>query len=151
MADEVPVVANQAAAQTRPAFMPQVQEGFVCSNRGAVASWGFFSGWLAAGICDMGIVPAILGGVGLSSGYFATGIPFGLGWIPVIGLFAIALVFGASYLLTRRVFATRPREVARRAYWQVVRTMAFAGGLSFVGWVLLTMSVVYGVGGGAMH
>lgn len=142
--------APQGLTAPQPSVRAAVQEGFVCPNRGAAASMGFFSGWVAAGVCEMGVVPAFLAGFGVTTGYMGSSILWGLGWIPVVGLFAIALVFGFSYVLTRKVFASRPREVAMRSYWQAVRTTAFAAGLSFVGWILLSMSVIYAVGGGAM-
>lgn len=145
------MAAPQALVSPQPALRQEVQEGFSCPNRGAAASWGFFSGWLAAGVCEMGIVPALLTGLGIGGGYTTSTILGGLGWTPVVGLFAVALIFGVSYLLTRRVFATHPREVALRSYWQVVRTTAFAGGISFFAWILLGMTVIYAAGGGAMH
>lgn len=150
MVDQIgALTAPQGLAAPQPSARAGVQEGFGCPNRGAAASMGFFSGWVAAGVCEMGIVPAFLAGFGVTTGYMGSSILWGLGWIPVVGVFAIALVFGVSYLITRKVFATVPREMAMKSYWQTVRTTAFAGGLSFVGWILLAMSVIYATGGGA--
>lgn len=152
MVDELGVIAApQGLTAPQPSAKAGVQEGFGCPNRSAAASMGFFSGWIAAGVCEMGVVPAFLGGFGLTASYMGSTILWGLGWVPVVGVFAIGLVFGFSYLLTRNVFATRPREMAMRSYWQTVRTTAFAGGISFVGWILLSMSVIYAVGGGSMR
>lgn len=148
MADDMhATAAPQGMAAPQPALRQEVQEGIIFPPRGAAVSLGFFSGWLAAGVCEMGIVPAFLAGFGIS-GYTSSTILGGLGWTPVVGLFAVALVFGVSYLLTRRVFATRPREIALQTYWRVVKTTAFAGGISFVAWILLGMTVIYAVGGG---
>jgi hypothetical protein len=128
-----------------------IQEGVSCPNRSAASSIGFFSGWIAAGVCEMGVIPAFLAGFGITTGYMGSSILWGLGWIPVVGAFSIALVFGSSYLLTRKVFATRPREIAMRSYWMTVRTTAFVAGLSFVGWILLSMSIIYALGGGTTN
>jgi hypothetical protein len=148
MADDMgAMAAPQGLAAPQPALRQEIQEGILFPHRGAAVSLGFFSGWLAVDVCSLGIMPAFLTGFGIS-GYTSSTILGGLGWTPVVGLFAIALVFSASYLLTRRVFATRPREIALPTYWRVVRTMAYAGGISFVAWTLLGMSVIYAVGGG---
>lgn len=96
----------------------------------------------------MGIIPALLACFGVSS-YVGSEILWGLGWTPVVGLFAIALIFGVSYILNRRMFATRPRDEAMGTYWRLVRTTAFTAGLWFFGAVLLSMTVIYGVGGGS--
>lgn len=152
MASEADIPSSPLAVTLpRPAPHPHVQEGVLCPNRAAATSLGFFSGWLAAGVCELGIVPAVLTGFGVGSGYMSSTILGGLGWVPVVGAVSVALVFALSYVLARGVFVTRPREIAVRSYWQVVRTMAFAAGVSFVAWVVLGMSVIYALGGGAMH
>lgn len=140
--------APQGMAAPQPATGPEFQDAILYPPRGAAASLGFFSGWFAVGVCDFGILPAALSGLGVGSAYIDTKMLGGLGWSPVVGLFSIALIFGVSYLLTRRVFATRPREVAVKAYWRVVRTTAWSAGFAFVAWTVLAMTVIYGVGGG---
>lgn len=142
------MAAPQGLAAPHPGLRQEVHEGIVPPNRGAAVSWGFFSGWFAVGVCDFGIMPGILTGFGAGSAYMSSRILWGLGWAPVVGLFSLALVFGASYLLTRRVFATYPRDIALQRYWRVVRTTAFAAGLSFVAWTVLGMTIIYAVGGG---
>lgn len=135
-----------------PLSMPaeQVLEGPLCPNRGAAVSMGFFSGWFAASICEVGIIPALLAGFGVSSGFVGSQILGGLGWYPVVGIFSVALMLGFAYLQTRRYFGTAPRPIAMRAFWSTSRTMFFSAGIAFFGWTLLMMTVVYAIGGGAM-
>ena len=147
MADDT-MATPLGVAAPQPGLGQELQEGIIYPPRGGAVSWGFLSGWLAAGVCDFGIVPGVLSGFGMGSAYANSTILGGMGWTPVVGVFAIALVFGVSYLLTRRVFATRPREVALQTYWRVVRTTSWAAGISFVAWTVLGMTIIYAVGGG---
>lgn len=148
MTIETGLAPRQAPSPTR---QPLVQQGGGCPNRSAASTVGFLSGWVAAGVCDFGIIPAALTGFGVGGSYVGSSVLWGLGWVPVVGVFAAAMVLGFSYLICRRAWATLPREIAVRTYWSTVRTTAFAGGISFVLWILLGMSIIYGVGGGAMH
>ncbi len=147
MADTVKGTQLQPQIQPQPVPLPGVQEGF-CVNRGAVASIGFFAGWLPVTCCSIGLVPAVLTGLGLGSAYFAVGktLLFGLGWTPILALFSIAIVLIASYFVVRPAFASYSREVATRSYWRTAALMGLVAGVTFILWMELIMPLLFLLG-----
>lgn len=139
--------------QPQPIQATGVQEGF-CTNHGAIASIGFFAGWLPVSCCSLGLVPALLSGLGVGSAYFAMGntIFFGLGWTPVWALVSIVLVLIASYFIVRPAFAHYSREVVVRSYWRTAGLMGLAAGITFILWteVVMPLLFIWGVPMGAL-
>jgi|GEM_PF-6818179 len=139
----------QPQPQPKPQAVPrtEMQEGF-CANRGAITSLGFLAGWLPVNCCSLGLVPAILGGFGLATGYFALGntILFGLGWTPIWALVSIVIVLIASYFITRPAFVGYSREVAVRSYWRTAGLMGLAAGITFILWTELVMPIMFTLG-----
>lgn len=137
----------QAQPQTRGAPSTHIQEDFR-PNRGAVASVGFFAGWLPVTCCSVGLVPAILSGLGLGTAYFAAGktLLFGFGWTGVLALVSVAIILVASLLIARPAFANLPREIAVRAYWRTAGWIGLAAGLTFIVWMEVVMPVLYALG-----
>src|SRR5579859_7659075 len=117
MADTIDGARLQPQPQPQPAPRTGVQEGF-CVNRGALVSLGFLAGWLPVSCCSLGLVPALLSGLGVGTAYFAMGntLLFGLGWTPIWGLVSIAIELLASYFMVRPAFARYSRDVAMRSF-----------------------------------
>ncbi|GAC1342176.1 MAG: hypothetical protein NVSMB27_00700 [Ktedonobacteraceae bacterium] len=147
MADIIDGTQLQPQPQPQPAPRTGVQEGF-CVNRGALASLGFLAGWLPVNCCSIGLVPAILSGLGVGSAYFAAGntLLFGLGWTPIWGLVSIAIVLIASYFMVRPAFAHYSRDVAIRSYWKTAGLMGLAAGITFILWTELVMPILFTLG-----
>jgi len=154
MADTMKGTQVQPQTQPQPVPLLGVQEGF-CVNRGAIASIGFLAGWLPVTCCSIGVVPAVLTGLGLGSAYFAVGktLLFGLGWTPILALFSIAIVLIAGYFVVRPAFASHSREVATRSYWKTVALMGLVAGVTFILWMELIMPLLFllGVPMGALN
>lgn len=148
-------ILREAQLQTQPQPIPRtgIQEGF-CANRGAIASLGFLAGWLPVNCCSIGLVPAVLSGLGFGSAYFALGstVLFGLGWTPIWAAISIVLVLIATYFVVRPVFTHYSRDVARRTYWRTAGLMGLAAGITFILWTELVMPLlfVWGVPMGAL-
>lgn len=143
---------TQPQLQPQPQRITEVQEGF-CANRGAIASIGFLAGWLPVNCCSLGLVPAVLSGLGFGTAYFALGntILFGLGWTPIWAVVSIAIVLIASYFVTRPAFAHYPREVARRSFLRTAGLMGLMAGVTFILWteVVMPLLFIWGVPMGA--
>ena len=139
----------QGQPQTLPRSAPvtTIQEDFQ-ANAGAVASIGFFAGWLPVTCCSVGLVPAILTGSGLGTAYFAAGngLLFGLGWTGVLALVSVGIILVASLVIVRPAFARLPREVAVRSYWRTAGRIGLVGGLTFIVWMEVIMPVLYALG-----
>lgn len=135
--------------QPQPQFLPRagVQEGPQL-NRGACASVGFLAGWLPVNCCSLGLVPAILSGLGIGTAYFATGktILFGLGWTPIWAAVSVIFILGVSRLVARPAFATHSREIAVRNYWRTAGYMGLAAGITFIVWTELVMPLLFVLG-----
>src|SRR5947209_2570418 len=134
----------QPQPQPQPVPLTGVQEGF-CANRGAIASLGFLAGWLPVNCCSLGLVPALLSGLGFGSAYFALGntVLFGLGWTPIWALVSVILVLIASYFVARPAFVNYSREVANRSYWRTAGFMGLAAGITFILWTELVMPLLF--------
>ncbi len=147
MADILKGTQLQPQPQPQPVPRTGVQEGF-CANRGAIASLGFLAGWLPVNCCSLGLVPALLSGLGLGTAYFAVGnnLLFGLGWTPIWALVSIVLVLIASYFVARPAFAGYSREVAIHSYWKTAGLMGLAAGITFILWTELVMPVMFSAG-----
>jgi hypothetical protein len=147
MADIMKGMQPQPQTQPQPVPVTGVQEGY-CVNRGTIASWGFLAGWLPVNCCTLGLVPAVLSGLGLGSAFFAANktILFGLGWMPIMGLVSVALILVVSYFVVRPAFATYPREVAIRSYWRTAGYIGLAAGITFVLWMELIMPLLFLLG-----
>lgn len=147
MADVIKGTQLEPQPQPQPIPKTGVQEGF-CVNRGTIASVGFLAGWLPVNCCTLGLVPAVLSGLGLGSAYFAAGktLLFGLGWMPIWGLVSVALILAVSYFVVRPAFATYPRDMAVRAYWRTAGYMGLAAGITFVAWMELIMPILFILG-----
>lgn len=149
MADLQPEAAVLAAPAPAPGIEPlTLLEERVCLNRGAIASVGFLAGWLPVTCCSMGLLPAVLTGLGLGTSYFAVGktLLWGLGWTPILIAASLLIIAAASYLQLRPVFATQPRAVAWRAYRRTGLLTALVGGATFVLWMEVVMPVLYAAG-----
>ena len=146
---------NDTQLQPEPQPIPGtgVQEGF-SANRGAIASIGFFAGWLPVSCCSLGLLPAILSGLGVGTAYFAMGntILFGLGWTPIWALVSIGLILIASYFVVRPAFAHYSREVVVRSYWRTAGFMGLTAGITFILWteVVMPLLFIWGVPMGAL-
>ncbi len=140
-------IMKRAQPQPQPVPRTGVQEGF-CVNRGSIASLGFLAGWLPISCCSLGLVPAVLTGLGLGSAYFALNktLLFGLGWTPIWGLLSVVLVMIASYFVIRPAFAHYSREVAIRSYWKTAGLMGLAAGITFILWMELVMPLLFILG-----
>jgi hypothetical protein len=147
MADTIDGARLQPQPQPQPAPRTEVQEGF-CVNRGALVSIGFLAGWLPVSCCSLGLVPALLSGLGVGTAYFAMGntLLFGLGWTPIWGLVSIAIVLLASYFMVRPAFARYSRDVAMRSFWKTAGLMGLAAGITFILWTELVMPVLFSLG-----
>ncbi len=143
----------QLQPQPQPIPRTGIQEGF-CANRGAIASLGFLAGWLPVNCCSIGLVPAVLSGLGFGSAYFALGktVLFGLGWTPIWAAISIVLILIATYFMVRPVFTHFSRDVATRTYWRTAGLMGLAAGITFILWTELVMPLlfVWGVPMGAL-
>ena len=154
MEDSIRSTQMQPQPQPQPIPLTGVQEGY-CVNRGAVMSIGFLAGWLPVTCCSIGVVPAILTGLGVGSAYFAAGngMFFGLGWTPILALVSVAIVLVSSYFIVRPARATYSREVVTRSYWRTAGIMALVGGVTFILWMELIMPLLFilGVPMGALN
>lgn len=142
-----------SATATLPSESPGVApltlvEDKVCLNRGAMAATGFLAGWIPVTCCSMGIVPAVLSGLGLGTSYFAIGntLLWGLGWMPILVLASLLMVAAVSYVQLRHVFSTQPRSVAWRAYRRTTALTTIIAGVTFVVWMEIVMPVLYALG-----
>ena len=142
MSDNVLTPQTQPRART----LPRIQLREVPSvNRGACASVGFFAGWLPLTCCSLGILPAVLAGFGLATGYFALDktILWGFGMMPILVLVSAAIILGSSYLVARPVFATHSRDVAVRHFKRTAGFMALAAGVTYIAWMELVMPLLF--------
>lgn len=135
--------------QLRPHFTPQtaLREGPTI-NRGACACVGMAAGWLPVMCCSIGLVPAILTGLGLGTAYFAIdkGVLWGFGWTPVLAGASAILILSASYLLARPVFSRYGAEIAKPMFWRTAGYMTLAAGVTFMLWMQVVIPLMYSIG-----
>lgn len=146
-----PLPHQQPRTETAP--RTEVREGLLV-DRGACACVGALAGTIPVMCCSIGLVPAILTGLGLGTAYFAIDkqIIWGFGWTPVLSLAAAILILAASYLLARPVFASHGSAIARPMFWRTAGYMALAAGITFMLWmqVIIPLMFIAGVPMGAL-
>jgi len=98
--------------------------------------------------CSIGIVPAILTGLGFGTTYFAIDryVLWGFGWTPVLAAISAVLILGTSYLLVRPMFARYGAKVARPLFWRTAGYSTLAAGVTFMLWMQVVIPAMYAGG-----
>jgi hypothetical protein len=140
-------IGPQSRPQPQPAPRTGLREG-PRINRGACACVGALAGWMPVVCCSIGIVPAILTGLGLGTAYFAIGkyVLWGFGWTPTLAAGSAILILGASYLLVRPVFRRYGAEVAKPIFWRTVGYSTLGAGVTFMLWMQVIIPGMYAAG-----